>query len=49
MFDSYEAYHDGEHEKRTATLNPSLQPFLLTGGMMDFMGGFRGQTLVVQP
>jgi hypothetical protein len=45
MFDSYQAYHDGEHEKRTATLNASLQPFLLTGGMMDFMGGFRGQCL----
>jgi quinol monooxygenase YgiN len=41
MFDDFDAYHDGEHEGRTAK-EFDMKTVMLTGGMMDFAGGFRG-------
>mmetsp|Transcript_10814 Transcript_10814/g.35509 ORF Transcript_10814/g.35509 Transcript_10814/m.35509 type:complete len:170 (+) Transcript_10814:3-512(+) len=48
MFNAPPAYHDGEHRARTAApgaFDEQLNNMQLTGGMMDFAGGFRGECL----
>ena len=49
LFENHNAYHDGEHEDRTAkTLTPALPTIMLTGEMTDWMGGFRGVLQILE-
>ena len=49
LFSDFDAYHDGEHEGRTAVdLKAAMEGVQLTKTMMDFAGGFRGVCMLLE-